>query len=575
VLTAPRKVPTILRALASLQRAGFDALHVFAEPGSSLSGELGHLPVTWHGRRLGNLGNFYTSLATLYMLQPDVDCYAIFQDDVEAAQGLRAWCDGRFWPDDTGLVSLFTSRIYLAETAGWRVLKLGFYRTFGAQALVFRRDVLQQFLSDGRLLEFRESRRHAGDDAVVGEWATRHGIGIAYHTPSLVEHIGSVSAIEGGGHGISGPVNTAEAVRSVDEIPRWRPPARVFGKVGLVGWNTASGLGYLNRDIAAHLPVAKWLVPRHAEFPTLPRPRATCAVDFVPLALELPQLRLWLRGLDWVLFAELPYLERLAQHARELGINVACIPMWEWTNLHAEWLNYVDLMLCPTRHTFERLGDWKKRFGFAWDLLHVPWPVDAERFRFRQRSRCRRFLFVNGTGGRCARKRDGSPTAYQRKGMELVLDTARLLPKIPWIVYSQIGRLPAAPGNVEVRRPPAANERLYEDGDVCIQPSHWEGLGLQLLECQAAGLPLVTTDAPPMNEFQPLRAVGAADTELVSVYGTHVFTSHNVSPADLARIVQSLHETDIAEASREARRFVEREHSWERAASLLQRVLVH
>ena len=575
LLTAPRGEPTIDRTLRSLRRAGFDEVHVFAEPGSWIPAEFDHLPVTLHGGKLGELGNCYTALATLAMLQPHADCYAIFQDDVEAAQGLRAWCQQEFWPQGTGLVSLYTSRVYRGEAAGWRVLKLGFYRTFGGVALVFRPDVLERFLADGQWLHVRRSRPATGSDAVLGEWATRHEIGIAYHTPSLVEHIGTVPAIEGGGHGISGPVSTAEAVRSVEAIRRWKPPARVFGKVGLVGWNTASGLGYVNRDIAAHFPLAKWLVPRHQEFPTLPRPRAACPIDLVPLALEPSQLRLWLRGLDWVLFVELPYLERLAQHAHELGINVACVPMWEWTDLGQDWLNYVDLMLCPTRHAFQLLNDWKARFGFAWDVLSVPWPVDAERFRFRERERCRRFLFVNGTGGHRARKRDGSRTAYQRKGIELVLDTARLVPKIPWVVYSQIGALPAVPGNVEVRRPPAANERLYDDGDVCVQPSHWEGLGLQLLECQAAGLPLVTTDAPPMNEFQPLRAVAAADTELVSAYRNHVFPSHNVSPADLARAVESLYETDIAEASRQARRFVQREHSWTSATRLLEQVLVH
>ena len=94
---------------------------------------------------------------------------------------------------------------------------------------------------------------------------------------------------------------------------------------------------------------------------------------------------------------------------------------------------------------------------------------------------------------------------------------------------------------------------MYDDGDVCVQPSHWEGLGLQLIECQAAGLPLVTTDAPPMNELHPLRTVPVAATEIVSVQGNHVFTSHRLSPEDLASTLEPLYGCDISQASQEAR----------------------
>ena len=36
--------------------------------------------------------------------------------------------------------------------------------------------------------------------------------------------------------------------------------------------------------------------------------------------------------------------------------------------------------------------------------------------------------------------------------------------------------------------------------DVCVAPSRWEGLGLHLYESMALGLPVITNDAPPMNE---------------------------------------------------------------------------
>jgi glycosyltransferase involved in cell wall biosynthesis len=285
----------------------------------------------------------------------------------------------------------------------------------------------------------------------------------------------------------------------------------------------------------------------------------------VRLELESAEIKAWLRGLDWVLFAEFPYFPRLVHCARELGIPVACVAMWEFTHPLAEWVRLSNLMICPTRFSYELLSDWKRRFGFAWDLTYVSWPIETGRFRFRRRTRCERFLFVNGTSGRRALREDGRPTEYQRKGVETIVQAARLMRPIPFLIYSQEELLVPLTNNVELRRPAASNDLLYGEADVCVQPSHWEGLGLPLLECQAAGLPLVTTDAPPMNEYRPLRAVSPRKTELVYVLPNHGISSHLVAPEDLSASLESLYGTDISSASQAARSFIEAEHSWENA----------
>jgi glycosyltransferase involved in cell wall biosynthesis len=41
----------------------------------------------------------------------------------------------------------------------------------------------------------------------------------------------------------------------------------------------------------------------------------------------------------------------------------------------------------------------------------------------------------------------------------------------------------------------------YEDGDVYVYPSRLDGIGLTLPEAIASGLPAITTDNAPMNEF--------------------------------------------------------------------------
>jgi glycosyltransferase involved in cell wall biosynthesis len=280
-------------------------------------------------------------------------------------------------------------------------------------------------------------------------------------------------------------------------------------------------------------------------------------------------LRAWLDGLDWLLFVQKPYLPDVAQTARQMGVSVACVPNWEWLTPDLDWLPYVDLMLCPAATTARLLGRWRRDLGFAWDVAHVPWPIDPGRFPFRPRDRCRRFLFINGMGGTQALRPDGSRTPYRRKGAEVVAAAAGLLPGVPFLVYSQDRRLPALPANVEVRPAPADNADLYRDGDVCVQPSRWEGLGLQLLECQAAGLPVVTTDAPPMNECRPFRAVPAADTEVVFVAGDYPVESQLVRPEDLAAALAAVYDTDLRDASHQARLYIERERSWPRVRDAL------
>src|SRR5262249_11062587 len=163
---------------------------------------------------------------------------------------------------------------------------------------------------------------------------------------------------------------------------------------------------------------------------------------------------------------------------------------------------------------------------------------------------------------------DGRLTNYRRKGGKIIVEAARIAPELNFLVYSQRGALPGSPQNIEFRGAPEDNRRLYIDGDVCVQPSHWEGIGLQLLECQAAGLPLVTTDAPPMNEYQPLRTIPVASQDIVRLTD-QPFVSPLMTAQNLVDVLRSIHNSDVSKASQQARTFIEREHSWEVAKRII------
>ena len=241
----------------------------------------------------------------------------------------------------------------------------------------------------------------------------------------------------------------------------------------------------------------------------------------------------FLAGLDWLLFFEHPGHPDVVALRASAGVRIACVPMWEWLDEFSPWLPHVDLMIAPTRSCYTLLHRWRERLGLRWDVEYLPWPIDVERFPFRPRVECRTFLFVNGAGGnssstvpvRAATAGRGQGSSPRRRGSHL---------KFPcWSARRPPSCLRFRNTSMCARRGGRFPD-LYSDGDVCVQPSRWEGLGLPLLECQASGLPLLATDAPPMNEHQPWRTL-ACTTTRARVCGPRTFPIHEVSPEEFAR----------------------------------------
>lgn len=571
MLTAPRGTPTIETSLQSVRLAGFSNIELFAEPGSLLPNPFKGLCIHRRENRLGNILNFCSGLSLLLEKYPRAEAIAMFQDDISIARGAREWLETQLWPQGAGILSLFTPLPHLDTRSGWHLRSPGFQRVCGAQALIFRRDVLEAFLSDPRVFGRLHLNDHC-DDAVVAGWAGRMGVKIAYHTPSLVGHGEGGSSIFEGSPDLR---NFASPVASVEQISEWREnPGN--SKIGLVGCNTATGLGYQNRDLVKQGLISQWAVPEHPEaldFHLIDLPREKI-LSLSPERIEENRLREWCRGLDWLLFIESPKMPELVRIAAHAGSGIACVANWEWLQPEMDWLSFVDVMFCPTRHTEAMLNDWKERYGFGWKVVYLPWPIDAERFPFRQRRTCESFLYVNGWGGSWLSYPNGNPVAYRRKGLDTILQTAHLAPDLRFVITSQEPppneRLP---GNLTWLAAEKDNASLYELGDVCVQPSRFEGLGLPLLECQAAGMPLVTTDAPPMNEHNPLQTVPTEGFEIVST-GPGPIAAHIISPQVLAETLRAIVGTSIESESDAAREYILKEHSWTAAIQTLKQELV-
>ena len=336
--------------------------------------------------------------------------------------------------------------------------------------------------------------------------------------------------------------------------------------IGLFGFNTAQGLGYVNRDIAKHLGISRWIVAKHKKFPTLPL-MDHVENHVIPERTISPQTATrWMEGLDTIIFAEtINMVDHLPQTANRMGIKVVCVPMVESVNLSGKWAKYVDLWLAPTAFSFSQL----QMLNCPGSVVYCSWPIDTAAFEFRQRHTCKRFVYAQGNGGR-----------NDRKGGLIMAEAARLAPEIPLIVYSQVqdgytsgaNHTPTVwPDTIDFHGAAESPDDIYREGDVFIMPSRFEGLGLQLLECQAAGMPLITTDGPPMNEANPWVRLPCTPSRVDLAY--YRYASWDVSPQAVADAMRAMIGKDISQASQDARDWVIANRDWATLASHIRGLL--
>ena len=202
-------------------------------------------------------------------------------------------------------------------------------------------------------------------------------------------------------------------------------------------------------------------------------------------------VRTLLSELDGIIFFERPnWHPDILRIAREMGVATVCVPMWEWFNgLSPDW-HYCDLFVCPSRFT-EKIV---RSYGFT-NTCYLPWPIDLTKLPKRHVSGpARHFIHNAGLVDRDDRKgtRD-TILAFSRLPRNDIRLTVRLQKPVP---------LPSVDERVEIVVDNLSSvSDLYATGDICVQPSKMEGIGFMVLEPACAGMPVITTDYPPMNEF--------------------------------------------------------------------------
>lgn len=212
VTTVPgRRATHLPETLKSLEVAGFDRPHLFVDgelDATSYRREF-DLDVTAHYPSLRAVGNWITSLWTLYVLDPSAHRFAIFQDDVTLCLGVKEYLDAIPWTDRS-YRNLYTSehneRIAAKSPQGsWQesyVLNCGpdgrgpdpeqWQTGKGALALVFDGEAVLKLLSSHGVANKPQDliNGHHRLDGMVVNAMNQAGFRELVHCPSLCQHAG-------------------------------------------------------------------------------------------------------------------------------------------------------------------------------------------------------------------------------------------------------------------------------------------------------------------------------------------------------------------------------------------------
>lgn len=162
-----------------------------------------------------------------------------------------------------------------------------------------------------------------------------------------------------------------------------------------------------------------------------------------------------------------------------------------------------SVLMCPVRCTYDLL----KKYGLR-NIRFIRWAVDDGIFEpvESQVKPPIRFIHNAGYGGAQWRKNTLAVVeafelaCRKNKNILLILKSQRPIREYPEKARGLIndnGRIRVTEKDLSL----AALIELYRSCHVSVLPSKWEGIGIPFIESLALGLPVITVDAPPMNEW--------------------------------------------------------------------------
>ena len=320
-------------------------------------------------------------------------------------------------------------------------------------------------------------------------------------------------------------------------------------RLGLVGWPSDTGVGMELRDAVRHLPATAVFYLDHPGKPP--------SSDFIGKTAgqgDLPRKMaefIEQNKIDTILSWETPGDWAFPKLWESMGVRWFCVVHWDWFAPKQMEAWKTARIIVP----FDSAGlGLRMVYGLESTTLQVP--VDTDRLPFRPRQKADRFVTVYGHGG-----------PGDRRSIVQIIEAWGLMGKEapPLTIRAQkaIKELSGPlPENVDMHfsNLPKASD-LYAGADVAVLPSKYEGVGLSLIEAQACGLPVITTEMEPMKDIAPDYLVSGEAGKIEIMQGHWVATCTADSGA-LAQRVRGISGLDISEASLTARTRVQERYSW-------------
>jgi len=208
------------------------------------------------------------------------------------------------------------------------------------------------------------------------------------------------------------------------------------------------------------------------------------------------QFKKWIErnNIEIVIFNEQQDWE-IVVDCQNLGImTVAYIDYY--TARTVPFFDIYDAVICHTKRHYSVFSEHHKSF-------YIPWGTDVDLFtpkKIPSDSNGQLVFFHSaGMGGIGLRK----GTDLLVRAFDRVSGCAKLTihSQVPVDHYGDVSDIIKKNESIDFIHKTVPAPGLYYLGDVYVYPSRLEGLGLTVIEALSSGLPVITTDCAPMNEF--------------------------------------------------------------------------
>ena len=176
-----------------------------------------------------------------------------------------------------------------------------------------------------------------------------------------------------------------------------------------------------------------------------------------------------------------------------------------WENIEdADKYHFFDRIICPTKKC-------KEVFKEYFNAVYVKWGFDEDIFFPLHKEFNNTITIFHPVGKDTEDDLSGkvpSLKGFLRKNRIKVDDKGNLHPEFLLYVHTHL-RNGDQPENYNLGNMIIGKQNLsrcemailYQSADICLLPSKIEGLGLSFLEALGTGLPIITIDEAPMNEY--------------------------------------------------------------------------